>query len=230
MKRTFIISALIVCLILSVAAFIRASSISPGTGTSGIAPWLTVTDPTLVSFSWRNQGSATVTNRTQSIWLFSPGSGGGENIHGREITAPGTPWSITVGFIMQQHNTTNNTDECGLYVTDGTKLIFEASFATSTGLAVSDYNSVTSFNANLTNPNNWNPPSPVFFKVVDDATNLAWYWSVNGQDFNTPATQTGLVGAFLGAITAVGFAANPSGSVATLPVGCLIISWKQGTS
>lgn len=203
-------------------------STNTANNTSGIPPWYTVTDPTLTTFVWRNQGGATCTTRTKSYWLHAPATAG-DQIRGREIVAPSTPWSITAGVLFQA--VAQNYLAGGIYVTDGTKLITYGFGYGASGLpvamGVSEFNSVSSFNSTLVGPNALIVPTPVFLKVVDDGTNLTWSWGFNGLDFLQ--VYQGAKGAFLtGGPTAVGFYSNSNN--ATWDTSILLVSWAQGTS
>ena len=193
-----------------------------GGGGSG-APWLSITDPSSISFSWRNQGSASVQSRTQSVYLLAPAASG-DNIKGREISAPSTPWSITVGLIPHTHN--QNFNSCGLYVSDGTKLI-ASPVGTGGAFGVNKYTNVTTFSgANYAAPGTGFAITPIFVKVVDDGTNLKWYWSPNGIDFHLVTSNARLD--YLASVSFVGFYANSNNS--SWAAACLLVSWVQGTS
>lgn len=195
---------------------------SGGGGGSG-APWLSITDPSSISFSWRNQGSASVQSRTQSVYLLAPAASG-DNIKGREISAPSTPWSITVGLIPHTHN--QNFNSCGLYVSDGTKLI-ASPVGTGGAFGVNKYTNVTTFSgANYAAPGTGFAITPIFVKVVDDGTNLKWYWSPNGIDFHLVTSNARLD--YLASVSFVGFYANSNNS--SWASACLLVSWVQGTS
>ena len=197
-------------------------TVPSGGGGSG-APWLSITDPSSISFSWRNQGSASVQSRTQSVYLLAPAASG-DNIKGREISAPSTPWSITVGLIPHTHN--QNFNSCGLYVSDGTKLI-ASPVGTGGAFGVNKYTNVTTFSgANYAAPGTGFAITPIFVKVVDDGTNLKWYWSPNGIDFHLVTSNARLD--YLASVSFVGFYANSNNS--SWAAACLLVSWVQGTS
>ena len=197
-------------------------TVPSGGGGSG-APWLSITDPSSISFSWRNQGSASVQSRTQSVYLLAPAASG-DNIKGREISAPSTPWSITVGLIPHTHN--QNFNSCGLYVSDGTKLI-ASPVGTGGAFGVNKYTNVTTFSgANYAAPGTGFAITPIFVKVVDDGTNLKWYWSPNGIDFHLVTSNARLD--YLASVSFVGFYANSNNS--SWASACLLVSWVQGTS
>lgn len=195
-----------------------------GLGSSGYVGYgseFPITDPTLTAFTWRNQGSATVASRTRSLFLTAPAVAG-TNVRGREISAPAPPVSITICLVPQLH--AQNFNQCGLYVTDGTKLI-EMAVGVGTFLIVQSLATVTSSGSALSNPGRV-PGSPVFLKVVDDGVNLSWYWSTNGVDFFQvySAGRT----AYLSSIAAIGFFADSEN--ASWPCGINLLSWAQGTS
>lgn len=196
-----------------------------GGGGSG-DPWLSITNPgsggSPPTFSWRNQGGATETVGANSRYLLAP-AGSGNNVRGREIACPSTPYSISIGIVPV---TFYNYNTCGLYVTDGTKLVCLALTTPSNGyLNVDEYASVSSFGANLVNPQCM-PITPTFLKVVDDGTNLTWKYSPDGSNWVQiyQASRT----AYLSSPTDVGFFAESNSS--SYPCGILLVSWAQGTS
>jgi len=194
-----------------------------GCSTTGYPPWLTMTDPTGVSFVWRNQGSATITTRTKSLYLAIPSSGG---IIGREIGNPSTPWSITMGF-TQLGQTTDSNNGFGLYISDGTKLEILFQYApnnASPGTTVQRWTNTGTFSSTVVNRGSSFSPSPFFYKVFDDGTNITWYRSINGIDFDQISQYPRLT--FLASVTHVGF----GGFSNSVNGGMLLVSWVQGTS
>jgi hypothetical protein len=106
--------------------------------------YYSATDPTLTTFSWRNQGTATVTPRNRSIYLFAPAISG-DQIRGQEVAAPAPPVSFTVGFVPHIHN--QNYNSVGIYATDGTKLVtmYAGNGAT---LGINYWTNVNSYSSN----------------------------------------------------------------------------------
>lgn len=182
-------------------------------------------DPTIPSFVWRNQGSATVATRGKSLYLTAPAAAN-NNIKGYEITTPSTPWSITIGIMPFEWGV--NYNNVGLYVTDGTKLVaFSLQYNTGWIITVINYTNATTYSSAP-----FSITAPVshylfFLKIVNDGTNLTFYYSINGTDFYQVYQTT--VTAFLATNpTAVGFFAESNN--ATYPASVGLVSWIQGTN
>lgn len=53
-------------------------------------------EPDDADFGWINQGTASVSTTAGGIYLQSPADGSGANLRIRKMTAPATPWTLTV--------------------------------------------------------------------------------------------------------------------------------------
>ena len=79
-----------------------------------------VTLPAATSFSWRNQGGATLTiNGIMSVAFPASGS---DEYRGNEVALPSTPFTIDGCFTVAM-NSAQFVNTMGLYDTDGTKLV-----------------------------------------------------------------------------------------------------------
>lgn len=197
-----------------------------GTTYTGYGTEFPVTDPTTILFAWHNQGGATETARTHALFLSAPSDGGTNTIRGREVTAGAPPYSVVIGIVPQ---ITYNYNNVGLYATDGTKLITLAVTTPPNGGGM-QVASFPSFNAGSGGSQiamtNVQPVGLWYLKVLDDGTNLNWYWSVDGQDF-TLIYSAGRT-AFLSSVSAVGYYAGSHH--ATAPAGVLLVSFVTGNS
>ena len=197
--------------------------IAASSGGGAGVPWATFTDPTTVSFSWMNQGSATVTTRTKSLYLLAPAISG-DNIRGQQIAAPTAPWSVTACLVPQQFNV--NYNQVGLYVSDGTKIQFFI-LAANGLVALNDYSNPTTYAGTQVFSANLGAPLPfLFLKIYYDGTTLYFYWSVNGVDFTLLSSVAGT--SFLSSVSYVGWCADSAN--ATYPAAVLLVSWLQGTN
>jgi len=203
----------------NVDATLTANSLFQYVTENGVGYQIPYGDPTLVSFGWRNQGGATATTRAKSIYLYAP-AGSGDQLRGYEIAAPSPPWSVTVRMIPQLHS--QNYNQCGLYCSDGTKLL---SLTVPSG--INRWNTVSSFSATVVNPGfvNWGLTA-MFITVLDDGTDLKWFWSVNAYDFIQVYTASRT--SWLSSVSYVGLYVDSNNS--TWPVGMSLLSWVQGTS
>lgn len=179
-----------------------------------------LTNPRLTTFAWRNQGAASVIQAAGSEFILAPAAAG-DSWKCREITAPATPWTITVCVLVQLLNV--NFQQGGLFVCDGTKLITLAYAGGTPGFRVDKWNSVTSISANTVQAQGPNPGF-MWLRVTDDGTDVIWYFSLDGINFFQLATAAR--GAWLTTgPTSVGFAVESNNSVFDAGIKC--ISWKQ---
>lgn len=75
-----------------------------GSLASGLSPSLAnvydITVPVTTGFSWVNQGSATDNLAADNLYLETPGQASGLNLRLFVKTAPSTPYTVTVGFMI----------------------------------------------------------------------------------------------------------------------------------
>jgi hypothetical protein len=142
-----------------------------------------VTLPGAVSFSWRNQGGASV-NANGFVVLTIPTSAS-NSLRGREIALPSKPF--TLDACMSTAVGSNEYNSSGLYETDGTKVL---TFGYQTGranganqqgageMAIGEWTNVTTFSSFVSE---MNMNSQTFcLRWNDDSTNNNWSWSTDG--------------------------------------------------
>jgi hypothetical protein len=202
------------------------------TDTCSVTPPVTNSAITGPTFSWRNQVSATVTNVGGYINLITPtGITGNPEVHGREITIPSSPFSITITFI-QTFPMTTNFQQMGLYYTDGTRLVVFGPLVDGSvaGFGVGHLNSVTSFSAwaqeNVLAPSTWYG-KPMTLKIGFAAGTATFSISNDcGMSFFTYFTESTTV--FTGTPTNIGFFVNSQQSNVGFPNSqMLLMSWLQ---
>lgn len=184
--------------------------------------------PASSSFTWVNQGSATVTEEKDAIVLRSTTTSGSPNLRARTIAAPATPYTITAllqpGTIVKGNHSFGllwrDSSGGGLVVfdlyTDGTDLV----------LRVSKYTSPTVFSADYQAISAWTPWWPMFLRIADNGTNRICSYSGDGQNF----VQFHSVGR-TDFITPdeIGFHINSESSgTPHLDMATTLLSWKQG--
>lgn len=133
-------------------------------------------NPNAQTWSWLNQGGASVTTRSQSILLKGTATTGA-NIQARVMTAPSTPYAVVATIIPYVPNGTFA--HAGILFTDGTKIseidvINDALVAAKVfHFSSAHYNSATSFNA--ANTLTWDAylanGQPISLLLQDDGTN-----------------------------------------------------------
>ncbi len=196
-----------------------------GSTFDSFGPLSAFTDPTLVSFAWRNQGSATETQRGQSLYLLAP-TLSGNSIKGREIAQPSRPYTITIAFVPHLFQVNFNT--CGLYFCDNAtgKLVSLILIGTNNGIPafqINYYTDVNNFSSNPVSATGISASGPTWFQVTDNGTNFIFKWSVNGFDFHQLSSLSRT--AFLASPSHVGyFAESNNGS---WPSAIQLYSWKQ---
>lgn len=138
--------------------------------------------PLSSSFSWINQGSATIDNTLGFAQLATPGSNGSTDLRVRTETQPSTPYTLdaicTVNFLQSAGNVSFGV---GFRDSGSTKLItlhIEYSTSTLAAWQVNRWNSPTSFNAAQATGVAGSVPSngvPLFVRLKNDGTNLTFY-------------------------------------------------------
>lgn len=150
------------------------------------------TEPNSSSFSWVNQGAATITTNLGPTILGMPSPGGaGEDIHLRTISEIATPYAVDAAFIPQI-DAANNTS-CGILFRESStnkiifiRILFDDTVTKSdTVISIDKFNSPTSFNSNyITISANVLRGPVIWLRMKNDGTDLYWYLSVDGITFN----------------------------------------------
>jgi hypothetical protein len=189
------------------------------------APWgpiFPLTAPVDGDFAWVNQGGASVVSTFGGIFLRGP-AGSSLNLRVRKKAAPSTPYVITValkgttGFHLDNQS-------FGLVFRNngaGTIVTYLLTFGTpGCAMAVSKWNSETSFSANYVARNITDVP--LFLRIADNGTNRISSLSHDGQnfiDFHTVGRTD-----FLTA-DEVGFFVEERTNA--YDVGLTVLSWKE---
>jgi hypothetical protein len=191
---------------------------------SAWAPWgpiYPMVAPPTSSWSWDNQGSATVTTTNGGITMFAPASGTTET-HVYYRTAPSTPYTITAALLWAhtvpvdfhqygicfRQSSTGKLNTFTLGRNGAPFIIYSRKWTTTTSFSA-DYTSYTIYPNNL-----------YFLRITDNGTNRILDWSMNGQTWVTLQT----IGRtdFLTA-DQVGFHVTPLN--ATYPIAITLLSW-----
>lgn len=198
-------------------------------------PLYPLKDPTIPSWSWLNQGSATVTSAGGALFLEGVASEG-DQIHARVKAVPTAPYTITAAVLPRLTDVTNagGFPNCGLAWSDGTTgggggsnvIILGYYYEVSNNvpqLYVRKYDDSHNFNAGaLSSAPACLPSSPLWLRISDDNTNRkAW---VSGDGVNWFQVYSEARTTFLTA-THVGFYANTHSS-GDKP-GLTILSWLE---
>jgi hypothetical protein len=190
------------------------SAASSQGSTSG--PIFPFTPPVDGDFAWVNQGGASVATDGVGIYLLGPAASG-INLRIRKKSAPGTPYTITAGFVLNGPGTA-----CGLcwrQSSDGKLILFEY-FANA--LIIAKYTNETTFSANYLNNSASNLVGTcLWFRMTDNGINRICSVSMDGFHF----IQVHSVGRtdFLTA-DEIGFWVNATTS---FNVGMTLLSWQE---
>lgn len=199
-------------------------------GSDYYGPVFAVTPPGIMggpSFAWRNQGGATETANGLALTLSAPVSAG-NNIRGREITAPATPYTITILGDMLSIN--SDFHDCGLYFADNTtgRLVTwsKTSHTVASGspsLAVGQWTNATTFSSSPFSASAYSSVGRIWLRVTDDGANHLFAWSVDGVTFQQLRSQSRT--AWTAAPDRVGWFCNANN--ATTGVDLTLYSWVQ---
>jgi hypothetical protein len=206
-------------------------------GNCGLTPPITNSAITGPTYSWRNQGSASVTTLGGYINLVDPtSSGSSPNVAGREIALPSTPFAITITFISTFPPA--QFQQMGLYYTDGTKVVtFGPLFDSNPGFGVGHLTNVTTFSAwarevQGNTGSTWAAGKPMTLKIAFNSAGTTATFSISndcGISFQTFFSES--TTAFTSTPTDIGFFVNPQQTQAGFPnMVLLLMSWLQGTS
>lgn len=192
--------------------------ISDGTSWTSFGPISRLTPPVLADFTWVNQGTATVSQSGNALYLVDP-SGTSDNIRILTQAAPAPPYTLTVAVLPNWNPTYTNYRMAGPCVYDSTSgkvmtwgLILNTPPSQTAGIY---YNGVTSFNGNFSRVNL--SREPMWWRIRDDGTHLMFSSSTDGLNY----VQSSSLGrtAFLTPNT-IGFYLNPGGAS-----GATLLSW-----
>lgn len=183
-------------------------------------PVFPMTPPDNASFSWVNQGSATVDTTYGGIYLEGPPNGS-NSVRMRVKSAPGTPYTLTVA--IQGGPLTVNYQDVGLIFRESgtSKAIYFR--LDSTGFLVSTVDASAGIVGNTYGPVGVFGVQPLFWRIADNGTNLLYSLSWDGQHFIQlySASRTAYLA---GGPNQIGFGVNDTTNVYS--VGMTVLSWK----
>lgn len=153
-------------------------------------------------FAWSNQGSA-AWSKTNSGGLLTVDSSASTGIRLRQKSVPATPYGIIAYFSNTALPINANEMGIGLFFGDGTKVVVfgigSGSNASGLQVVMSNWNSVTSFNAHVIR---YPGTLSGWIKILNDGSNLYYLFSQNGINWFQFNKTT--LGSFLGTITKYG--------------------------
>jgi hypothetical protein len=158
-------------------------------GGSGGIPWyITLVAPPTTGWSWDNQNGATISDLTASsrgLRLYNTTQTTPEEISVRYRTAPATPYTFSVGWLMDGWFTSKHqAGICFRESASGKIVTFAQSIvAGNPNLMHGKWTTSTSFSTNY-RAIDWEQPHPlIWMRGEDDGTNLKWYLSTTGGEW-----------------------------------------------
>jgi hypothetical protein len=177
------------------------------------------------TWSWANQGGASVSTSFGGIYLTAP-AGAGTNHRMYVKSTPSTPYTITAALQGEIFGgIANNGFGMVLRESGSGKLITIIFQGEGSGqiLYVAKWTNATTFSAAYLGGSNWYMQPPRFFRIADNGTNRSYSVSYNGQQFYTLVSGQSRTD-FLTA-DQIGFFANSQN--ATWPANALLLSWVE---
>ncbi len=155
-----------------------------GSTWASFGPVYPMTPPDDSQFSWINQGSATVDATRGGITLTTPASSGSFNIRLRKMTAPATPYTVTVAYLFTVLQTTNSHAGVAFRQSSDGKLHCVGDFqGTSNRLVGFDMSSVTAHSATVLDQTVGTTGGVHWIRLADNGTNRIVSTSPNGYDW-----------------------------------------------
>ena len=144
------------------------------------------------SWSWVNQGSASVTQASGIVYLLTPGAAG-SNVRGRFVASPATPYTITAAVLPGLTGGTHNF--CGICFREASssKLydihVYNAGGATTEQVRVQKWTNSTTASTTMTTRGMVANRGPVWLRISDNGTNLIFSYSIDGVNWFTLNTE-----------------------------------------
>lgn len=191
---------------------------------------------TLPTFTWDNQNGGTVTNIQNTERLQAPNDS--NPIHMRYVTAPATPYTLTVQFVPDWTGTLNLDARYGpafRQSSTGKITNWQISKNTSnvTYIVVDNWTNSTTFSADVIGPTNsiiydaitpWRAQVSPCLRLRDDGTNLSYWYSLDCLNFTQVGTNQAR-GAFMtGGPDQIGYFTGSSSSGSTPAV--TVAKWQ----
>jgi len=178
-------------------------------------------------FTWVNQGTSTVSDLSSGGIQLIAQTGTGANLRVLQKAIPqSAPWTVTAAFIPQPNWSGSGTaGHCGIVARDSvsSRLITHACLADGT-LRILKYTSPTVFSADLYGAQVWLFGFPHWFRIEDNNTNILFYTSTNGMEFQLVASEARTTFLTNGA-DQVGFYVNSNDTTAAGNI--TIVQWVE---
>lgn len=149
--------------------------------------------PAASSFTWINQGTATLVDSFGGLLLTAPGATGSNSRQLALQTPPATPYNLTVGFLVTASNFSTSVFGLGMRESSTAKILeFGGYISGGSGYARMQYTKATAFNGSFSainagddigSSNNSFNSRLFFLRLRDDGTNIISYFSTNNEQF-----------------------------------------------
>lgn len=153
---------------------------------SPYGPVFPCSPPVDAGFTWLSQGSCTVSSSNEGVFLAVPSNGGSDIIRGRYISAPSTPYSITIGFTYMSRLNSGATGIPVFFLREnGTGKLTSIAIGESDNgwtIRVFNHSSNTAFSSQLSQKYNIGS-SPVWLRISNNGTTLTYYVGLSPYHF-----------------------------------------------
>lgn len=190
-----------------------------GAAHAGWGPLFPLTDPTLQTWSWDNQQSASVDTSKGGINLIAPALAG-DQLHVRYHTAPATPYTVTALLLATVVTTVSGFGIAFRESGTGKLVILDLTNAAG---AIEKWTSATAISAGYQSFNKTYTGGPIFLQITDNGTNLLFKISTDGIYF-VQLHSVSRTDFMAGGPDQVGFYANIASASWTM--GVTVLSWK----
>ena len=135
-------------------------------------------------YTWNSAGAFTTSSTNGAVVLTMPDEGSA-TMRAKFKNLPAAPYTITLTVVPSIVRATNQSTTCGLFMTDGTKIMFNGTTGGNTAdsfIQVAKWNNLTSYNTATNSYVLWTPPVAYVRVVVTAGApgTTTWQFSVDG--------------------------------------------------
>lgn len=182
------------------------------------------------SWSWVNQGSATIAGAGASQHLYAPSNGGTNSMRARVMTAPATPYTFTALLATQANWSVNGYSGAGIFLREsGTQKMISIEYWSQTAggtpplFKIVKWSNSSTISSTPVQANFYPFGIGQWAQVGDDGTNVNFNVSPDGFNWITVFSETRAT-FFTTAPDQAGFGLNPYSQ----PNAISILSWNKG--
>ncbi len=135
-----------------------------------------MTSPNSGSFTWFNQGTATLDTAQGGMYIYAPAVAG-DNFRILDKAIPAAPYTVTFGFVPNLHNVNYNL--AGICMRESSSGKFVAFWVGGSVMSADKYTNVTTYSVNYAR-NTHTTFSISWLRVRDDGTNRIFEFSMDG--------------------------------------------------